>query len=162
MGREVRRVPATWQHPRDTQGNYLPLFDGFIDRYKTWVKEYTQWERGYTITIDGTMVPRTVEMLALTYTEWSGPCPDAADYMPDWPDDERTHWQMYETTSEGTPLSPLCDTPEQLAQWLVDHHTSFFGDMTTNYAHWLGIIHGTELDLPIFQMRTHYSAGRKS
>lgn len=28
MGREVRRVPAEWQHPKDERGRYIPLFDG--------------------------------------------------------------------------------------------------------------------------------------
>ena len=32
MGREVRRVPADWQHPKDARGRFIPLFDGRITR----------------------------------------------------------------------------------------------------------------------------------
>ena len=27
MGREVRRVPADWEHPKDSEGNYIPVLD---------------------------------------------------------------------------------------------------------------------------------------
>lgn len=27
MSREVRKVPADWEHPTDLEGNYLPVFD---------------------------------------------------------------------------------------------------------------------------------------
>lgn len=49
-----------------------------------------------------------------SYEEYAGPRPDASDYMPDWPEAERTHYQMYENTSEGTPISPVMATPEDL------------------------------------------------
>lgn len=29
MGREVRRVPANWEHPKDERGNFIPLFSSF-------------------------------------------------------------------------------------------------------------------------------------
>ncbi len=28
MGREVRRVPSTWEHPKDDRGRYVPLYPG--------------------------------------------------------------------------------------------------------------------------------------
>ncbi len=31
--------------------------------------------------------------------------PDHRDYMPSWKPSECTHYQMYETTTEGTPIS---------------------------------------------------------
>jgi hypothetical protein len=57
--------------------------------------------------------------------------------MPEWPESERTHLQMYESTSEGTPISPVMETPEQLARWLADNGASAFGDMTATYEQWL-------------------------
>ena len=29
MGREVRKVPGDWQHPKDEKGHYIPLFDEY-------------------------------------------------------------------------------------------------------------------------------------
>ena len=54
----------------------------------------------------------------------------------------RTHYQMYETTSEGTPISPVMETPEALARWLADNGASAFGKMTATYAQWLNMITG--------------------
>jgi hypothetical protein len=49
-------------------------------------------------------------------------------------------WQMWENTSEGSPISPVFDTPEKLAQWLADHRASSFGSDTATYEQWLGMI----------------------
>lgn len=66
--------------------------------------------------------------------------PDPADYMPEFPEGTATGWCMYETTSEGTPISPVLGTPEELAHWLADNGASTFGSMTTTYEHWLRMI----------------------
>lgn len=65
-------------------------------------------------------------------------CPNAR-YMPDWPAAERTHWQMYETVSEGTPISRAHPTPEALASELA--HTGVWGGGTRKL--WLSIIRET-------------------
>ena len=62
--------------------------------------------------------------------------------MPDWPESERTHLQMYESTSEGTPISPVMETPEQLARWLADTGASAFAGMTATYEQWLAVARG--------------------
>jgi hypothetical protein len=49
-------------------------------------------------------------------------------------------WQMWESTSEGSPISPVCATAEALAQWLADHGASAFGRMTASYEEWLAMI----------------------
>lgn len=51
-------------------------------------------------------------------------------------------WQMWETTSEGAPISPVCASPEVLARWLADNKASTFGDSTTDYETWLKMIAG--------------------
>ena len=85
MSREVRRVPADWEHPKDARGQHIPL-----------------WERH---------------------------CAEAPEvpHMPHWPIKRRTHWQMYETVSEGTPISPVMATAEELARWLADNHANACG-----------------------------------
>jgi hypothetical protein len=49
-------------------------------------------------------------------------------------------WQMWETTSEGSPMSPVFATPEELARWLADTGTSSFGRDTATYDQWLSMI----------------------
>jgi hypothetical protein len=64
----------------------------------------------------------------------------------DWYENERYDpptgdaWQLWETTSEGSPISPPCETPEKLAQWLVDNNASSFGSDTLPYETWLKFI----------------------
>lgn len=140
MGREVRRVPKTWKHPK-CDGHYVPLYGGsFAERVADWDENNTQWERGFRASWskDGDKwIPRTGDELAMTFSDWDGERPDPADYMPDWPESERTHWQMYEDTTEGTPISPVMDSPEMLARWLVDNGASAFADQPASYEMWL-------------------------
>jgi hypothetical protein len=49
-------------------------------------------------------------------------------------------WQMWETTSVGSPMSPVFATPEELARWLADTGASAFGSMTATYEQWLATI----------------------
>lgn len=51
-------------------------------------------------------------------------------------------WQMWSTTSEGHPMSPVFATPEELAQWLADTGASSFGNDTATYGVWLSMISG--------------------
>lgn len=138
MGREVRRVPADWQHPKDERGNYIPLMDGatFAGRVRDWDKEAAKWARGEfpEYASEGSR--------KLTYAEWSGERPVEADYMPRWSPEEATHLMMYEDTSEGTPISPAFATPEELARWLVDNNASAFGSSTASYEGWLRVARG--------------------
>ena len=78
----------------------------------------------------------------MTYEQYSGQRPHRDDYMPNWPAAQRTHLMMYEDTSEGTPISPAFETPEELARWLVDNKVSAFGDATASYEGWLRVARG--------------------
>lgn len=49
-------------------------------------------------------------------------------------------WQMWETTSEGSPISPVFATPEELARWLADTGASSFGSNGASYDQWLAMI----------------------
>jgi hypothetical protein len=64
---------------------------------------------------------------------------DESTLMPDF-GETATHYQMYETCSEGTPISPVCETPEELARWLADNGASAFARMTATYEQWLATI----------------------
>ena len=45
-------------------------------------------------------------------------------------------WQLWETTSEGSPVSPVFETAEELAAWCADNAT-VFGDSKESYEGWL-------------------------
>jgi len=129
MSREVRRVPPGWQHPKKADGGYVPLFEGpYEAKIARWIEGRREWA----------MNPRS----ECTWEEWAGDAPQSRDYMPTWGDDEKTHLQMYESTSEGTPISPVLATPEELAQWLVDNNASSFADRTATYEQWLAVARG--------------------
>ena len=51
---------------------------------------------------------------------------------------------MWETTSEGSPMSPVFATSEELAAWLADTGASIFGSATADKAQWLKIITGED------------------
>jgi hypothetical protein len=116
MSREVRRVPADWQHPRDEQGRNIPQYDGAL-----YLVHITAWKKRRT-----------------------GFRPYPGRYTPDWPESERTHYMMYENTTAGTPISPAFETPEALARWLTDTDAGWFGLVTATYAQWLWVAQGNK------------------
>lgn len=121
MGREVRRVPGDWQHPKRDGGQFVPLHDGYESDKAEFLKILE--EDGYEEAVG-----------------YFGGAPNPEDYMPDWPEAERTHLMMYEDTTEGTPISPAFEKPEDLARWLADNNASAFGSMTATYEEWLATI----------------------
>jgi len=107
MGREIRRVPLDWEHPFDYERMQLhPLFD---DTYEAALADYDQ-ERAKAV--DDGHDP----------DEWVGGPPDPAYHRPAWPDGATLGYQVYETISEGTPLSPVFEHREQLVTWLIEGH----------------------------------------
>lgn len=155
MGREVRRVPANWEHPRNERGNYIPLYGrSFSKQLSDWNEGNTKWEEGLRSDFKGGWKPREGNELNLSFTEWDGNQPRSEDYMPDWPESERTHYQMYEDTTEGTPISPVFDSPERLAHWLANNRASAFGGQTATYEQWLGMIDEGYAVSAVFDGRT--------
>lgn len=142
MGREVRRVPADWQHPQDKKGYFIPLHGrSFKEDLEQWLIGEAKWKEG--LREDWRTKgwkPLDEAERKMAWEEWTGEKPDENDYMPDWPESERTHWQMYEDTTEGTPISPVMETPESLAKWMVDNRASAMGSATATYEQWLATI----------------------
>jgi hypothetical protein len=154
MGREVRRVPADWQHPKKWNSYcgemaHAPLFEGgrgggYEKQAADWDEEYAKWQRGLCRCHSPGGGWQLVEekYRNTRYTDYGGTRPSPDDYMPNWPEDQRTHYMMYEDTSEGTPISPAFATPEELARWLVDNEASAFGKSTASYEGWLAVARG--------------------
>lgn len=135
MGREVRRIPKDWVHPPDRA-----LFDGkdLADDLARWDKEAAAWNRGE--------FPEYVsaENQEVSYAEWAGDRPNPDSYMPVWTPEEATHLMMYETCSEGSPISPAMETVEELARWLADTKASIFGSNSADYDTWMQIMVGRD------------------
>lgn len=122
MGREIRRVPLGWQHPkkdpdnryfREDSDNFQPLYDrGYNQEAKKWIEGLLLWESG----------ERTTDNPKYTYFwEYEGSPPDKEYYRPDWTEEEMNGYCLYETVSEGTPVSPVFATLDELAEYLAEH-----------------------------------------
>lgn len=127
MGREIRRVPANWDHPKITkfksfkrieETGYQPIFDRpYIEAITEWIKDHAAWEAGTHADLCGED-PVSKEECA-HFAEWSGNPPDVEFYRPNWKPEEMTWYQVYETVSEGTPVTPPFATQEELIDYLV-------------------------------------------
>ena len=145
MGRECRRVPSDWEHPKNSKGHYLPLFDGdFASADKEWMEGWQKWQQGLCENYGegAKWKPIEPEYVGTSYTDYAGGRPSPDEYMPDWPDEQCTHFMMYENTSEGTPISPAFATAEELALWLVDNRASAFAGEVASYEAWLRVANG--------------------
>lgn len=154
MGREVRRVPADWQHPKafDTyrgQDEYVPLQEGdFAGGYDVlaaeWDEGHAKWQLGLCrdYSEEAGWEPVDPKYQGMRFTDYHGARPSPDDFMPNWPAEQRTHLMMYEDTSEGTPISPALETPEELARWLVDNNASAFAGQPGSYEGWLAVAQG--------------------
>lgn len=65
------------------------------------------------------------------YDKWKPTNPPAGDW-----------WQLWSTTTEGTPMTPAFATAEELARHCADNMVSTFGDDTADYETWLKFIAG--------------------
>ncbi len=139
MGREVRRVPSNWQHPKNDSDSHQPMYDeSFREAAISWKAEFLEWEAGKQF--DYFKPEKHPD--DFQFWEWGGGPPDRGCYRPDWSEGLRTHYQMYETTTEGTPISPVMESPETLAQWLVDNNASASASQTATYKAWLAVCYG--------------------
>jgi len=102
MSREVRRVPLDWDHPRRFGGNYQPMHD------KPLSVAVAEWEAE---------VATYPSLLAAIEAGESTPDPES--YRPEWPTDAALGFQLYEDVTEGTPLSPVFATADELVDWLT-------------------------------------------
>jgi hypothetical protein len=124
MGREIRRVPPNWEHPtvkkynpwsHREEENFQPLYnEPYGPAMARWIEEHQLWERGeHPAQKDGSGKEYRY------YAQWGGGPPDVEYYRPDWKQEEMTWWQVYETVSEGTPVTPPFATREELVEYLV-------------------------------------------
>lgn len=116
MGREIRRVPAGWEHPKDERGRYKPLLDEDYDTAaRKWLKEVLAWEDGSS---EYFQQDPTLKQRYTYFWEYEGGPPNREVYRPAFTA-PAVCYQIYETVSEGTPISPVFDNLEELIMWLV-------------------------------------------
>ena len=142
MGREVRMVPENWEHPKNENGHYEPLEGySFKEKLSEWEEGKQKWEEGlrenwFPKEGESKWKPKSDDEMKMSWEEWTGRKPIESDYMPDWDESEKTHLQMYENTTEGTPISPIMNTPEELAKWIADNNASYFAGEGATYEQW--------------------------
>lgn len=123
MGREIRRVPPNWEHPRYTKensrresdiGEYMPMMDKtYAEAVRVWKEGYAEWEAG----THASKKFYTEDNADTQYWEYDTP-PDRDYYRPQFTA-EPTWFQVYQTVSEGTPVTPPFATREELVDYLV-------------------------------------------
>lgn len=117
MGREIVMVPPNWDHPmmEDKPDRKQPMYDqSFEDRFAEWLKDFDRVRSGALKDYERECYPRGL-------ADWlndEGRPVDPAYYRP-WKDDEATWFQLWETVSEGTPVTPPFATKQELADYLA-------------------------------------------
>lgn len=137
MSREVRRVAKDWQHPKYgpeavaaepwKRDRYVGLFAAsFSAALAEYEEVKRQWEAGFErdwsatgLRFKSRVINKSPKSETVAFDDEVGEPPTPDQYMPDWSEAERTHWQLYETVSEGTPISPVFSTPESLARYMA-------------------------------------------
>lgn len=123
MGREIRRVPPSWSHPTEMRFcwamkigwtkklSYVALHNQtHAEALEEWEADKAKWEAGERPSYAS---PET------TFAEYYGERPNPDHYQP-FTDEEATWFQLWETVSEGTPVSPPFATVDELAAYLAE------------------------------------------
>jgi hypothetical protein len=123
MGREVRRVPSDWEHPKYTKdnaireswiGEYKPLYDqDYESAAEEWTVNFNMWQEGKH--------PSQPCEYCRYYWEYDSPPDEEAYRDRKWTEEDATHFQAYETVSEGTPVTPAFATREALVDYLITY-----------------------------------------
>lgn len=120
MGREIRRVPANWDHPITERPNgrvgFQPMFDEtFAQASEEWLVEFDRIRSGGARDYEIECYPNGV-------VEWASEnCPPDKNYYRPWDDKDAVWYQLWETVSEGTPVSPPFATEDELIDYLAEN-----------------------------------------
>lgn len=129
MGREIRRVPPNWKHPTRQvpdhrsgrmREDFQPMRDSDYDAaMKDWLDELQAWLNGGMAACIAEHPDQKYDAAApySAFADWHGEPPDRDYYRPRWTE-EPTWYQVYETVSEGTPVTPPFATKEELIDYL--------------------------------------------
>lgn len=125
MGREIRMVPPNWEHPRYTKDD--ARFSDWVGNYKglyrpTFDEDFAEWQADFDRVRAGHLTEHELKWHPRGLADW------LADNRAPRPDDythykmaDATWVQVYETVSEGTPVSPPFATKADLVDYLTTH-----------------------------------------
>lgn len=132
MSREIRRVPKNWNHPKKSSGGYKPLRDDYVGSLKYFKESTDDFIKYMTeVIIEGEtkiydeVFKSSQEVFDYLSEDGQMNPPDIKEYMPsgEW-------YQLFEGVSEGTPLSPPFEKPEELVDWL-SKNKDYWGEVWT-------------------------------
>ena len=136
MSKEVRHVIPNWEHPK--QGKwvgsgwekvYNPLRDRCVqEAFDEWLEEYQEWcESGMAVAMSEDPGFKYPNQPFRSFCDRVRSAIDPEKYRPSWNEEDATWLQVYETVSEGTPLTPPFATADELIDYLVNNG-DFWGD----------------------------------
>jgi hypothetical protein len=120
MGRELRLVPPNWQHPRDDRGQLQPMHHGsFSEAFSRWIEDFDRVRRGELSESERVCYAGEGKTALAEWLKDEGTPPDPA-YYGTWDPATATWFQVWETVSEGTPVTPPFATAAELVDYLVE------------------------------------------
>lgn len=158
LSRELRRVPLDYEHPKKQRydlrtltyvEDFQPVFDRFyVPEVREWLANWELWQKGEHPDQKRDDPPE------YSFEDWDGNGPDPDYHYPGdaWPKDAEMGICMYESVTEGTPISDVYpDTPagrRAMAEQIAHEDTSITSSLTVD--DWLEVINsqtivGTEI-----------------
>lgn len=132
MGREIRMVPPNWEHPKIPCRHtpkckgwqcYQPMYDRTFDEAMAeWLEEFEKWKlagHDEAIAKHGESEYPKKEPYR-SFCKWHMAPPDPDYYHPDF-GDTATWYQVYQTVSEGSPVTPPFATQDELIHYLATY-----------------------------------------
>jgi hypothetical protein len=135
MGREIRRVPVGWEHPWEMkphwrtgirEKSFQPLYDHDAEMaWADWLKEFEEFKKEELarIVLEYPDEGYSLDEPYRSFCKWSGEPPDPACHRPKWPEGAELGFAVYETVSEGTPVTPTFATKAELIDYLATKGT---------------------------------------
>lgn len=129
MSREIRRVPQNWDHPKNDKNQFVPMLNDYISYLESYKKDVDRFVEKMTEIIQkGRCKFNSYDFNDpyelydyLTEDDQQTP-PDIRDFMP-----TGNCYQLFETVSDGTPITPPFKEKQELVYWLTNNR-DFWGN----------------------------------
>lgn len=128
MGRELKRVPLDFDYPLNK------VWYGYYDRYINFCHD------NYSAGCEGCKKYAAIKGIPFA----THGCPDfdsyyGIDLAEKVEPPEGEGYQLWETTSEGSPVSPVFESLERLCEWCEKNATTF-GNLTATKGEWMKML----------------------
>lgn len=123
-----------WEHPkeekynpftRQTESHYQPMYDKDAESaWAEWLVEFEEFKREELPEVAQKYPDEySLDTPYRSFCEYNGRPPNPKYYRPKWSEDEPMGYAVYETVSEGTPVTPAFVTKEELIDYLATNGT---------------------------------------